>query len=180
GWVVPHYRTFTGPTTYGAFAQLGHAAIDVGLARGALERAAEFVRTSSRAWFESGGDTAADDPLVVQQFGELELRVRAAEALLERAAAAVDSADASPTDATTAESSIAVAAAKAAGGRAAVAVSSALFEVAGSRSAADGLNLHRYWRDARTHTLHDPVRWKIQHIGRYALTGRRPPRHGQI
>lgn len=180
GWVVPHYRTFTGPTTYGAFAQLGHAAIDVGLARGALERAAEFVRTSSRAWFESGSDTAADDPLVVQQFGELDLRVRAAEALLERAAAAVDSADASPTDATTAESSIAVAAAKAAGGRAAVAVSSALFEVAGSRSAADGLNLHRYWRDARTHTLHDPVRWKIQHIGRYALTGRRPPRHGQI
>ncbi|KUP97093.1 SfnB family sulfur acquisition oxidoreductase [Thermobifida cellulosilytica] len=178
--VVPHYLTFTGPTTYGAFAQLGHASIDVGLARGALERAAEFVRTRSRAWFESGSDTASEDPLVIQQFGELELQVRAAEALVQRAAAAVDAANADPTDDTTAEASIAVAAAKAAGGRAAVAVSNALFEVAGTRSAADGLNLHRYWRDARTHTLHDPVRWKIQHIGRYSLNGRRPPRHGQI
>lgn len=179
-WVVPHYRSFTHPFPYGPFAQLGHAAIDIGLARGALERAAEFVRTRSRPYVESGSDTATGDPLVVQQFGELELQVRAAEALLERAAAAVDAADAHPTAATVAEASLAVAAAKAAGGRAAVTVANALFEVAGTRSAADPLNLHRYWRDARTHTLHDPIRWKIQHLGRFALTGQRPPRHGQI
>lgn len=42
------------------------------------------------------------------------------------------------------------------------------------------LNLHRHWRDARTHTLHDPPRWKIQHIGRYVLNGTRPPRHGLL
>ena len=61
-----------------------------------------------------------------------------------------------------------------------VTVSSALFEVAGTRSALDSLNLHRFWRDARTHTLHDPVRWKIQHIGRYVLNGTLPPRHGLL
>ncbi|GAA1505585.1 hypothetical protein GCM10009677_42470 [Sphaerisporangium rubeum] len=32
----------------------------------------------------------------------------------------------------------------------------------------------------RTHTPHDPVRWKIQHIGSYTLNGTRPPRHGVI
>jgi alkylation response protein AidB-like acyl-CoA dehydrogenase len=57
---------------------------------------------------------------------------------------------------------------------------SALFEVAGTRAALDSLNLHRHWRDARTHTLHDPVRWKVQHIGRHTLNGTRPPRHGLL
>ena len=51
---------------------------------------------------------------------------------------------------------------------------------AGTRSAAHELNLHRHWRNARTHTLHDPVRWKLQHIGRYTLNGTLPPQHGQL
>ncbi|MBR8740196.1 SfnB family sulfur acquisition oxidoreductase [Nocardiopsis sp. MG754419] len=187
--VLPQYLTFTEPTTYGALAQLLHTAIDVGAARGALEEAAEFVRTKSRPWFESGVDTAAEDPLLVQRFGELEVRVRSAEALLNTAAGRVDAADAVLTgegaesaeavDAT-AEASIAVAAAKVVGGRVAVEVSSDLFEVAGTRATADPANLHRYWRDTRTHTVHDPVRWKVQHIGDFSLNRRRPPRHGQI
>lgn len=184
--VLEQYRTFEEPTTYGALAQLLHAAIDVGAARGALEEASEFVRTKSRPWFESGADTAAEDPLLVQRFGELEVRVRSAEALLCTAADRVDAADtvlaveSSSGEDATAEASIAVAAAKVVGGQAAVEVSSALFEVAGTRATAEAGNLHRHWRDARTHTVHDPVRWKVQHIGAYSLNHRRPPRHGQI
>lgn len=60
----------------------------------------------------------------------------------------------------------------------AVEVAGALFEVSGTRSARNSPNLHRHWRDARTHTLHDPTRWKIQHICRYVLGGTRLPRHG--
>jgi alkylation response protein AidB-like acyl-CoA dehydrogenase len=59
-------------------------------------------------------------------------------------------------------------------------VASRLFEVAGNRSALDSLNLHRHWRNARTHTLHDPAAWKVQHLGGWALEGRYPPNHGQI
>lgn len=184
--VLEQYRTFEEPTTYGALAQLLHAAIDVGAARGALEETSEFVRTKSRPWFESGVDTAAEDPLLVQRFGELEVQVRSAEALLVTAAERVETADAllaegaPDTEDATAEASIAVAAAKVVGGRTAVEVSSALFEAAGTRATADDANLHRHWRDARTHTVHDPVRWKVQHIGAYSLNRRRPPRHGQI
>ncbi|MFI6247641.1 acyl-CoA dehydrogenase family protein [Streptomyces sp. NPDC051016] len=157
--VLPHYLTFRGPQLHGAVAQLLHAAIDAGIAGGALAEAVEFVRTRSRPWFESGVETAAEDPLLIQRFGELALRVRASEVLLREAARAVDAARADLTDASAA---------------------GALFEVSGTRSALNSLNLHRHWRDARTHTLHDPTRWKIQHIGRYVLGGTPPPRHGLL
>ncbi|MGQ4512993.1 SfnB family sulfur acquisition oxidoreductase [Streptomyces sp. DW26H14] len=178
--IVPHHLTFQGPQLHGAVAQLLHAAIDAGIAADALSEAAAFVRTKSRPWFESGGDSAVEDPLLVQRFGELALQVRASDALLVAAARAVDEAAADLTDDTAAEASIAVAAAKVQAANAAVDLGSALFEVAGTRAALGSLNLHRHWRDARTHTLHDPSRWKIQHIGRYVLTGARPPRHGLI
>ncbi|GII82634.1 SfnB family sulfur acquisition oxidoreductase [Sphaerisporangium siamense] len=178
--VVPHHLTFQGPQLHGAVAQLLHAAIDAGIAASALEEAVAFVRTKSRPWFESGLDTAAEEPLLIQRFGELALKVRAGDALLAAAARAIDDATADLTDATAAEASIAVAAAKAQTAAAAVETADALFEVGGTRAALDGLNLHRYWRDARTHTLHDPVRWKVQHIGRYVLNGTLPPRHGLL
>ncbi|MFD3615258.1 SfnB family sulfur acquisition oxidoreductase [Streptomyces sp. NPDC058676] len=178
--VLPHHLTFQGPQLHGAVAQLLHAAIDAGIAGGALAEAAEFVRTKSRPWFESGVETAAEDPLLIQRFGELAIRVRASEALLREAARAVDSARADLTEDSAAEASIAVAAAKAHAAQTAVEAGSAVFEVAGTRSALGSLNLHRHWRDARTHTLHDPARWKVQHIGRYVLNGTRPPRHGLL
>ncbi|POX55304.1 SfnB family sulfur acquisition oxidoreductase [Streptomyces sp. Ru71] len=178
--VLPHHLTFRGPQLHGAVAQLLHAAIDTGIAGGALAEAAAFVRTKSRPWFESGTQTAAEDPLLIQRFGELALRVRASEALLREAARTVDAALTGLTDDSAAEASIAVAAAKAHAADTAVEVAGALFEVAGTRAALDSLNLHRHWRDARTHTLHDPARWKIQHIGRYVLNGTRPPRHGLL
>ncbi|MFD7710525.1 SfnB family sulfur acquisition oxidoreductase [Streptomyces sp. NPDC059786] len=178
--VLPHHLTFQGPQLHGAVAQLLHAAIDVGVTRGALAEAAEFVRTKSRPWFESGLGTAAEDPLLIQRFGELALQERASVALLREAARAVDAARDHLTDESAAEASIAVAAAKVRASEAAVSVAGALFEVCGTRSALNSLNLHRHWRDAHTHTLHDPTRWKIQHIGRYVLSGTLPPRHGLL
>ncbi|MFI9076759.1 SfnB family sulfur acquisition oxidoreductase [Streptomyces sioyaensis] len=178
--VLPHHLTFEGPQLHGAVAQLLHAAIDTGIAGAALAEAAQFVRTKSRPWFESGVESAAEDPLLIQRFGELSVQVRAAKALLGDAGRAVDTARVDLTDDSAAEASISVAAAKVLAAQTAVEVTGALFEVAGTRSALNSLNLHRHWRDARTHTLHDPVRWKIQHIGRHALNHTRPPRHGLL
>lgn len=178
--VLPHHLTFQGPQLHGAVAQLLHAAVDTGIAQGALAEAAEFVRTKSRPWFESGVETAAEDPLLIQRFGELAIQTRASEALLREAASAVQAAQDDLTDDSAAEASIAVATAKVQAAQAAVDVASALFEVSGTRAALNSLNLHRHWRDARTHTLHDPTRWKVQHIGRYVLNGTRPPRHGLL
>lgn len=178
--VVPHHLTFTGPQLHGARAQAIHAAIEVGVARAALDDTSEFVRTHSRPWTEAGVERAADDPLTIQRFGELEIQIRAAEALLRTAGAALDDAAADLTDTTAAGASVAVATVKAFAEPAALAAANAVFELSGTRAAADGLNLHRHWRNARTHTLHDPMRWKVQHIGRHALGGTPPPRHGLI
>jgi SfnB family sulfur acquisition oxidoreductase len=179
--VVPHHLMFERPQVYGARAQLIHTAIDVGIAVGALEDACEFVRTASRPWFEAEVERASDDPLLIQRVGELAIGVRAAQALLGDAARTIDAVEGDGVDeAGSARASIAVAAAKAFADRISVETASALFELSGTRSAANDLNLHRHWRNARTHTLHDPVRWKLQHIGRYTLSGTFPPQHGQV
>ena len=51
------------------------------------------------------------------------------------------------------------------------------FELSGTRSTLAEHNLDRHWRNARTHTLHDPVRWKYAIIGNHALNGVNPPLH---
>ncbi|MBF6224833.1 SfnB family sulfur acquisition oxidoreductase [Nocardia abscessus] len=179
--VIPRSGAVRAPTGYGAFAQLLHAAIDTGIARGALSAATEFVRTKSRPWFEAGVANAVDDPLLIQRFGELSVAVTAAEATLSSAGWAVDAATRTdPSVDSAAQASLAVATAKVLADRAANDVSAALFEVGGTRSAAADLNLHHFWRNARTHTLHDPVRWKYQHIGRALLHDAAPPLHGVI
>jgi alkylation response protein AidB-like acyl-CoA dehydrogenase len=178
--ITPYAVTFDGPQTYGAFAQVLHAAIDAGIARAALTDAARFVREKSRPYPDADVDRAADDPLVVHAFGEVELNVRAAEALLAEAARAIDRADGDLTAESATSASLAVAAARAATTRAALEAGSRLFEVAGTRSAAAGLGLDRHWRNARTHTLHDPAAWKIQHLGRWAVDGTPPPNNGQV
>ncbi|MEU6186296.1 SfnB family sulfur acquisition oxidoreductase [Nocardia sp. NPDC047038] len=179
--VIPRSGAVRAPTGYGAFAQLLHAAIDTGIARGALTAATEFVRTKSRPWFEAGVANAVDDPLLIQRFGELSVAVTAAEATLSSAGWALDAAiRIDPSAANIAQSSLAVATAKILADRAANDVSAALFEVGGTRSAGADLNLHHFWRNARTHTLHDPVRWKYQHIGRALLHDAAPPLHGVI
>lgn len=176
--LVPRSAAVDAPTAYGAAAQLLHAAIDTGIARGALTAATEFVRTASRPWFEAQVDRAIDDPLLIQRFGELAVTVTAAESVLRTAGAAVDAAVGAPDR--VADASITVATAKILADRAANEVSAALFEVSGTRSAAAELNLSHFWRNARTHTLHDPVRWKYQHIGRTLLHGTPPPLHGVL
>ena len=177
--VIAHHELFTGPATLGAVAQLVHAAIDAGLAQGALDEAVRLVKDRG-AWWEAGVEKAADDPLLVQRFGELAMSVAASRALLGDAGRALDRALADRTDETTAAASIAVATAKAFADRASVELGSALLEVVGTRGVLEPDNLNRFWRNARTHTLHDPVRWKLQHIGRFVLKGTPPPRHGAI
>ncbi|MFL5722874.1 MAG: SfnB family sulfur acquisition oxidoreductase [Chloroflexota bacterium] len=178
-WVVPR-TAFDAPNGYGAFAQLLHASIDVGIARAALRDAAAFVRTQSRPWFEAGVERADEDPLTVQRFGELDVDLIAAEAVLARARQAVDKVYAEPSEDLAARASLDVAAAKVLAERAAVGLGSAAFEVCGTRAIAPDVGLDRHWRNARSHTLHDPVRWKLQHLGRHVLTGQVPPRHGAI
>jgi SfnB family sulfur acquisition oxidoreductase len=183
--VIPYERAFAVPQQLGARAQLVHAAIQVGIAGGALADAGKFVRTRARPFFEAarGGwaQHASEDPHIIRRYGRLAARVRAAEALLSAAAATLDEVTRYPADAAAAaRGSVAVAAAKAFGGEVAVEVASDLFSLSGASAADERHDLSRHWRNARTHASHDPADWKYHHIGNYLLNNVHPPNHGQV
>jgi SfnB family sulfur acquisition oxidoreductase len=178
--VVPFQTAFERPTTVGPLAQILHAAIDTGIARAAYEDALHFVRTRTRPWIDSGIEKAVDDPLTLHSFGKLAIRLHAAEALLERAGEYLDRAQVETTANNLAEASIAVAEARAISTDISLAASSTLFELAGSQATLAEHGLDRHWRNARVHTLHDPVRWKYHAIGNFYLNDVNPPRRGTI
>jgi SfnB family sulfur acquisition oxidoreductase len=179
-WVVPFKASFDRPTAIGPYAQLMHAAIDHGIAEGAYAAMLPFIREHARPWIDAGVDRAADDPLTLERIGDLRVRLRASHALLRRAGRMVDAARQQPTAASVAAASIAVAEARVLSTEISLKAGSRLFELAGTASTLAEHNLDRYWRNARTHTLHDPVRWKFHAIGNYALNHKLPPRHGAL
>lgn len=179
-WVVPFQASFDRPTTIGPFAQIMHAAIDHGIAEGAYAATLPFIRDHARAWIDAGVDRASDDPLTLERVGDLHVRLRASHALLRRAGRLVDAAQRSPDAQSVAAASIAVAEARVLSTEISLKAGSRLFELAGTAATLDGHNLDRYWRNARTHTLHDPVRWKFHAIGNYYLNNKLPPRHGAL
>ncbi|BBT42596.1 SfnB family sulfur acquisition oxidoreductase [Pseudomonas putida] len=179
--VVDNWRQREVPNTQGAASQLIQAAIDAGIAEAAIDDAIAFVREKSRPWIEAKVDRASDDPYVIGDIGRLKLELHAAEALLRKAAQVLDEVNAGPVDeASAARASIAVAEAKVLTTEVALQASEKLFELAGSRATLAEFNLDRHWRNARVHTLHDPVRWKYHAVGAWHLNGTRPARHSWI
>jgi SfnB family sulfur acquisition oxidoreductase len=175
--LVPGYRGYEVPTADGAIFQIIQVAVDTGIAQAAIDETVNFVRTKSRAWVDSGVDNAWDDPYTIQAIGDLTLRLHAAQALLEKAGRAIDRAILDPNAETVAEAQIVTAEAKILSTEIAIAATNKLFELAGTRSTLAEHGLDRHWRNARTHTLHDPVRWKYSILGKYFLNGEKPPLH---
>lgn len=175
--LVPGYKGYDRPTADGAIFQIIQVAVDTGIAQAAIDETVNFVRTKSRAWIDSGVDNAWDDPYTIQAIGDLTLRLHAAQALLEKAGYAIDRAVIEPTAETVAYAQIVTAEAKILSTEIAIAATNKLFELAGTRSTLAEHNLDRHWRNARTHTLHDPVRWKYSILGKYFLNGENPPLH---
>jgi SfnB family sulfur acquisition oxidoreductase len=171
---------FDRPTSMGPFAQIMHAAVEQGIAEAALADTVHFVRTSARPYKDARVERASDDPYTIAIAGELKIRVDASSALLGRAGTFVDRAQAQPSVETVAAASVAVAESKIASTEAALLVASKLIELAGSSATLTRHGLDRHWRNARTHTVHDPVRWKYRTVGDYWLNGVNPPRHGAI
>jgi alkylation response protein AidB-like acyl-CoA dehydrogenase len=113
----------------------------------------------------------------IAQVGDLEVKLHAAEALLERAGRAIDAILDAPSEEAVADTAVKVAEAKVLTTEIAILATNKLHELGGARSTLDEYNLDRHWRNARTHTLHDPVRWKYFHVGNHLLNGVAPPRH---
>jgi alkylation response protein AidB-like acyl-CoA dehydrogenase len=168
------------PLVYGPISQIMQAAIDAGIAAGAFADTLDFVRRRARPWIDSGKDRAADDPFTISQVGDTRIRLRAAELVLDYAGRVIDEVLEDETVEGIARASIAVAEAKVLTTEVALHATSNLFELAGTSSTLAKYNYDRHWRNARVHTLHDPVRWKYFAIGDYELNGTPPPVHSWI
>jgi SfnB family sulfur acquisition oxidoreductase len=155
--VVDNWKINDKPNFQGAVSQLIQAAIDAGIARGAIDDAIGFVKTRARPWIDAKVERACDDLYVIADIGKLKIELHAAEALLRKAGKVL---------VMTTEISLLA--------------SEKLFELAGSRATLAEFNLDRHWRNARVHTLHDPVRWKYYAVGTYHLNGTLPARHSWI
>ncbi|MFF3570619.1 hypothetical protein [Nocardia jiangxiensis] len=59
--------------------------------------------------------------------------------------------------------------------KAALEVTSGIFDLTGARSASNRYRFDRFWRNARTFSLHDPTDAKEVWVGDYHLTGAEPP-----
>ncbi|CAM4120902.1 SfnB family sulfur acquisition oxidoreductase [Bordetella muralis] len=176
--VVAIYAASAKPTLSGPFSQLIQASIDQGIAQGALDEAVRYVREKTRAWMHSGIEHAWQDPYIIQEIAQLQVEVDAARETLLEAANTIDALQAAPiTEESSATASVQVARAKILTTEAALHASERLFELAGTSSARAAHNFDRYWRNARVHTLHDPVRWKYHLLGNYRLNGALPKRH---
>ncbi|PRY17186.1 acyl-CoA dehydrogenase family protein [Kineococcus rhizosphaerae] len=149
----------------------------LGVTRGALEAASEYTRTTSRPWLLSDVEKAVEDPYVLATYGRLVARLRAAEALGRSVGESLSQAHARGADLTWAErGEVAeeIAALKVVSSDLAVEATSAIYEVTGARATANKHGFDRFWRNVRTHTLHDPVQYKAREVGNHFLTGAHP------
>ncbi|KXV43707.1 hypothetical protein AD943_08630 [Gluconobacter roseus] len=172
----PEWSVLTGKSLPQVHAPLryqnGFSMILVGIGLAALDAGIRFVREHSRPWASAGVEVAADDLLVRRLFGEIGADLAAACASVRAAAKLLDTFEQGGM--TRAEVAVPVYAARSSACRAALRAGSDLMSVLGARVTDAAWGFDRYWRDARTVSLHDPVEWKHEEIGRNLLTGWEP------
>ena len=169
------------PNVRGAYSQLLQVAIDVGIAEAAFDDTLSSIR-KARPIIDAGVEKASEEHYTLQEVGKLNILLDAAILLLDDAAEYLDELDqiAAISAEQAAHASILVAEAKIYANDAALHISEKLLELGGSRASLSQHNLDQHWRNARVHTLHDPVRWKFHAIGDYYLNGTYPARHAWI
>lgn len=166
------YNTLNVPTI-----QLVFVHFYLGIARGALETAAEYTRTQTRPWLHGGQERAVDEPYQLDLYGDLASKLWAVEALADQVAQeglAIHRDAGAVTARQRGEHEVRVAAAKARATDVSLEITSAVFEGLGARATAAALGFDRFWRNVRTHTLHDPVAYKRREVGAFLLRDELP------
>jgi alkylation response protein AidB-like acyl-CoA dehydrogenase len=165
------------PTLRPLIAQTILASIYLGIGEGALAAARDFTLTLARPWRSSGVTTAAEDPYVLHHYGELHVALAGAEALGERAANRLQAAWERRDDLQAEErghTAVAIATYKVAAAKAGLDATNRLFDVTGARATSARFGFDRFWRNLRTHSLHDPVDYKLKELGGWVLSGIAP------
>lgn len=157
--------------------QLNLANIYLGIAQGAFEAAKTYTSTNTKPWLTSGVESATQDPYILQHYGKIWVDLQAAVYLTEQAGELLQAAwerEWSLTAEQRGECALLVASAKVFATKVGLDITNRIFEVMGARATSAKYGFDRYWRNLRTFTLHDPVDYKIQDIGKWALNDELP------
>jgi len=151
--------------------QLGFAAQFLGIAESALDFAVTYISKHARP--PAGLSSAAEEPHIQGHIGIMSTQVEAIRELTNRAIALLVKAQVDRThifDAATA-----VYRAKVFATKAVMEIATGIFQICGARATDNGFDADRFWRNARTLTLHDSYDKQCWIIGRSVLGIQPPP-----
>lgn len=160
--------------------QLVFTNIYTGISRGALDKAAKYTATSTRAWPYGGDnkDKAVDEFYILSQYGRYQALQLATEALADQVGGEISPLVNDQLRNVTSEQrgqvAVRIAAAKIHAVECGLEITQGIFEVTGARASSPKVGLDVYWRNLRTHSLHDPIAYKKREVGRYVLVGEFP------
>ncbi|MCA1179871.1 MULTISPECIES: acyl-CoA dehydrogenase family protein [unclassified Pantoea] len=157
--------------------QLHFASLFLGIAEGAFNEARDYTRREKRPWLQSVARVATEDHYVLHHYGEFWVGLESVRLLVDRAAQQLDAAwsKALALDyAERAQLALSVGTAKVAATQHGLDICNRLFDVTGARATHASLRFDRHWRNMRTQTLHDPVDYRIQELGKWALNNQAP------
>ena len=158
--------------------QLLFGNIYLAVAQAALAQAREVVLARPNAWFLSGVERYADDPQIHRLFGGLVAKTAAVEALADALGRRFDEVveiGAGTTVDDRGRLEVEIAALKVVSTEVGLEVSSRVYEAAGASATSNAVGLDVFWRNIRTHSLHDPVDYKKVEVGAHYLTGALQP-----
>ncbi|MBN3860456.1 monooxygenase [Neisseriaceae bacterium PsAf] len=144
----------------------------IGLSRGSLNEAKNFLQQGKKAWFASQADLAIRDEFHQHHIAKLYVATQAAIALDRQTRVTIDQLLSRDDDFTFEDrGSLAIQqmTARIAAHEAVLKTTSQIFDVMGASATSNKLGLDRLWRNARVHTLHDPIDYKLKDLGQYFL-----------
>ena len=149
----------------------------LGIALGAFEEARKYTLSTTRPWIFSPAEKASQDPYIIEQYGNLWVDLRAAISHVDYVNTVIQGAWEKGEQLSAEERgevAVTVATAKVFSTRVALETTNKIFEVTGTRTAAKKYGFDRFWRNVRTHTLHDPVVYKVHEVGNWVLNEQIP------
>jgi alkylation response protein AidB-like acyl-CoA dehydrogenase len=157
--------------------QLVFTHVFLGIADAALAEARDYVRTKTRPWTGTKVEANTQDPYVLAHFGNMVGALAGAQAAADVAAVELDRAWAKG-DALTADErghlAVRIATAKVLATRAVLDITTQIFEVTGAGGTSGKWGFDRFWRNARTLTLHDRLDYKVHDLGQWFLNDQWP------
>ena len=158
-------------------AQLILSNIFLGIAEGALEESRNYTLAQTNPWIASTAPSVTEDPYILANYGNFFVSLQAAQALTDIAGESLqrawESGDAI-TENQRGKCALDVATSKVTTTKVGLEITNRMFEVMGARAAAGPARIDRFWRNLRTHTLHDPVDYKVRELADWALNRRLP------